>query len=235
MQVVDVLHAVQRQDVRTHLRHVDALRRRLQQYVQGLAQQLHRTRDDHQADDQRGDRVRGLPAGGQDQRGRDEHRERAQGVRGHLQERAAHVQALLPASQQRERDHVRQQADRAERDGQPALGGGRRHEPLDGLRKDVAADTEQQQAVGAPPPRPGRRPAGRPAAGPDAPGVPWRCPDALHIQIRTRPMYRYIRNICCVRSCLFCGRNRGAWFGGRALIADDDLGKGRVRPCRPSR
>ncbi len=91
------------QDVRAHLRHVDVLGRRLQQDVQRLAQQLPGARDDHQADQQRGDRVGGLPAGGQDDRGRDQHGERAQRVRRHLQEGAAHVEALLLAAHQQRR------------------------------------------------------------------------------------------------------------------------------------
>ena len=106
-------------------------------------------RHDHQADHQGGDRVGRLPAGGHDDQTGDHDGPRAERVREHLQERAAHVQALLlPLHQQRQRDRVGDQADQAEDHGRAARGVGRLDEPRDRLEQDVAAHPEQQQAVG---------------------------------------------------------------------------------------
>ncbi|GGF26360.1 hypothetical protein GCM10011399_19720 [Subtercola lobariae] len=77
-----------------NLLHVGFFRGRLDEHSHHIAQQHHRTRNDHDGDSERRDGVCSHEAGEQNHDGRGDHRDRADRVAEHLEVGAAHVERL---------------------------------------------------------------------------------------------------------------------------------------------
>ena len=136
------------QQVPAHLVQVNAPGRRLQQHVDGLAQQAQGARDDQQADAERDDGVGAGEAGQPDRQGGGQDRHRAEQVVEDLQVRAADVEAgRLALRQQQQRHQVAHRADDAEDDHRARPYRFRVDQPLHGLVEDEGRKPEQDHRV----------------------------------------------------------------------------------------
>ena len=122
--------------------------RRLQEDAHGLAQQPPRAGEHQHADEQRDERVGELPARREDDETGDDHAHRAQEIGEHVQQRAAHIEAV--ASRPVEHGgcgEVHSEADHAD-DEHPAARHPRRvGEASRGLDEDPDGDDDQEDAV----------------------------------------------------------------------------------------
>ena len=145
MQIVHLVDMLEREQVLTHLAEIQALGCRLQEHVDGLAQEPDRPRHDEHADEDRGDGVRAIPPEGRDEAGRDEHGDRAEGVVDDLEEGCAHVE-IRPAGpgEDHQADRVADEPDDAE-DDHRARGDLRRLEqPPHAFDEHESADREEE-------------------------------------------------------------------------------------------
>ncbi|CWB20139.1 Uncharacterised protein [Streptococcus pneumoniae] len=146
VQVVDLLHPLDRVQVTGDVLRVHPLRGVLAQHRDHLPAQNHRPDDDEDRDERRDHDVPDRLAGEDDQHAGDHDTHRPGGVGDHLVVGALDVQAVLgPAAQQQHGDDVDHQAGEADRE--HGAGGHLRRvtQPADGLDHHVHPDREHRQ------------------------------------------------------------------------------------------
>ena len=162
VEVVDAGDPRNRQHVLAHLRQLDPVGGPLHEDRDGLAQQPQRPRRHEGGDEQGGDGVGAAPPRRQGAGCGGDHRDRAQGVVGDLQERGAHIEGGAPPSHEDEQGSaVGDQADGADDQHGDGLDGPGRYEAPHRLPRDDGADDRQhprlqggrQHLRARPPPR----------------------------------------------------------------------------------
>ena len=128
---------------------VEILGDAFEQDMRGFARQGPGAAEDQHRDQRRQERVDQHPAGGQDDQRRSDRRGRAEQIAHHVQDRAAHVEALAVAAvQHHEAGDVDQETERGDHQHRSAEHRPRRRKPLERLVDDPEADGEDGQPVG---------------------------------------------------------------------------------------
>ena len=149
MDVVNVLDIGDRRlQVVLNIGHRHAGRRGFQQDVGGIAHDMPAAPQDDDGDQHRDERVGGRPAGGHDDRRRDDGADGAEQVAHHMNQGAAHVEVLAVAAvEEHEHADIDGEADGRDHQHGAAHHRLRRHQAPRRLDDDAAGDDEQHQPV----------------------------------------------------------------------------------------